>query len=220
MAAENLQTSAIGILDGYPFTGVNAGSQTGRVTSGQGAAARLVHVEGYVKPTTAATSGSYYQMVRVPRNAIIKKVIGVIFNGLTSTFTADVTVAFSDSTIDGTAPSNQVVPSGLTTTTNAYIVNPSASTTGLTGTASYFAYAEAFGGFTNGVPVELTFLNAGSSVAAGTSNPVTVNQPLWQGIGFSEDPGGFFDIVLFTTATNSVSSVSIFLTVEYALPGQ
>lgn len=209
MAAENKQSPQIATLDGYPFTGVSGGSGTGRLTQGQNAAGMLQQVEGYVTPTTAATATSYYQLARVPRNAIIKSVEIVQYGGTVTTFTGDVTIGVSDSTIDGTQPSLQVVPSGLTTTTNAFVANPAATSTGLSGSAALFAQAT----------TKLSTANAGlwqdvtlTQAAAGASGGFAfagMEEPLWQAAGYAQDPGGFFDIVLLTTATSSFTGTMV-----------
>ena len=113
MAVVNRQGTQIATLDGYPFTGVGGGSQTGRMTGGQGAAQEIQQIEGFVLPVIGDSIGSYLQFVRLPSAAAVKS---VEFQSAASTMvaTGDVTIGVSDSTIDGTAPGLQVVPSGLT----------------------------------------------------------------------------------------------------------
>jgi hypothetical protein len=202
MAAENKQSTQISTLDGYPFTGLSGGSQTGRLTQGQNAAGTVQQVEGSVTPTTASTTGCYYQMVRVPSNVIIKSVEVVQLGGTVTTFTFDTTIGISDSTIDGSSPALQVVPSGLTTVANAYIANPAATTTGLTGSAALFS---------NGGAI-LTTANAGTWQDVTLLKNYTLanmEQPLWQAAGYASDPGGMFDIVLYETATQSFTGTMV-----------
>jgi len=204
MAGENKQSVQIQTLDGYPFTGVGGGSQTGRLTGGQNAAADLQQIEGSVTPVTAATQGSYYQMARVPSNAIIKSVELTQIGGTVTTFTVDVTIGISDSTIDGTQPGLQVVPSGLTTpAANAFIANPSLTTTGLSAAAALFATASTVISTANAkVWTDVT-------LASGNFTLTGMEQPLWQAAGFTQDPGGFLDIALLSTAASNFSGTMV-----------
>jgi hypothetical protein len=218
MATENKQSVQIVTLDGYPFTGVGGGSQTGRLTGGQNAAQEIQQIEGVIAaPTTGVTLNSYYQVARIPSTAVVKSVEILAVGQSTSTFTADVTIGVSDSTIDGTQPSLQVVPSGLTGTppVNAFVANPALTTTGLSGaTGALFAAAAAIGGQAVGVWLDYTFLNS-----ANQYTPVKSQQPLWQAAGYAQDTGGFFDIVLLTTATTVASAIMTILgRVRYTIP--
>jgi hypothetical protein len=211
MAVVNRQGTQIATLDGYPFTGVGGGSQTGRMTGGQGAAQEIQQIEGFVLPVIGDSIGSYLQFVRLPSAAAVKS---VEFQSAASTMvaTGDVTIGVSDSTIDGTAPGLQVVPSGLTGTdaTNAYYANPAATTTGLTGAAALFAPATALGGdvaFT-----DVTFVATGNYTAAKSQ------QPLWQAAGYAQDPGGMFDVVVRLTAAISVAAGVLQCRVRYTTP--
>lgn len=215
MTTENKQSPQIATLDGYPFTGVSGGSQTGRLTTGQNAAGTIQQIEGYVTPTSGATASSYYQFVRVPRNAIIKSVEVMQLGGTITTWTVDVTIGVSDSTIDGTQPSLQVVPSGLTAPTNAFVANPALTTTGLTGTAALFSHGGTPLTTANaGAWTDVTFLNA-----ANEYNFPDSMEPLWQAAGYSQDPGGFFDIVMVSSATSSFTGTMVVaLRAKFVLP--
>src|SRR6266851_4599357 len=75
-------------------------------TVGEGAPGHLRSVSDSVTATTGVTSGSTYRIARFPTNAKVKHVwIGV--DATVTTFTADIDVAFSDSTQDGTSAANQ-----------------------------------------------------------------------------------------------------------------
>jgi hypothetical protein len=191
MATETLKSTAITDLDATPPV---------RLGNGAGAAYMPQSIEAYVTPTTAVTATSLYRMIRLPSDAIVKKVeVSWTGSGLT-TFTADVTVYYSDNTLDMVGIGQG--DSGL--------VNS------LSGTSSLFAHAEAVGGFTVGVPTDVTFLN---SAAATGYNWTTYTEPLWQAAGLSSDPGGFFDIVFYTTATNSTAATAqIGMKVTFVLP--
>ena len=222
MAAENKQSVQISTLDGYPFTGVSGGSGTGRLTTGQNASGDLQEIEGYVTPTSGSTTGSYYQMVRLRTDAVVKAIKVAIQGTSVTTFVADVTLAISDSTIDGTQAALQVVPSGLTTTTNAYIANPAATTTGLTGTAAMFSHGLILSSAVVGTVYEVTWGNTTNS-GAGTANGGNYSfadsmEPLWQAAGYTQDPGGYFDIVLWETSTESESAAVVWMKVQYTQP--
>jgi hypothetical protein len=182
-------------------------------------------VQGFLTPTNSATANSWYQFVRVPTSALIRKVEVMALKGTLTTFTGDITGAYSDA-LDGTNFSNQVLgpPSGLAGTApgNAVIVNPGNTTTGPTGTAAFFAQAFPFATPNSGVWTDVTFANFanGGFGALNTSgNPTGINQPLWQALGLTSDPRGYFDIGVLTTANNSLtaSGVSIGMRVSYLL---
>lgn len=85
MATEALKSTPVTRLDATPPV---------RTTSGRGAAGVLIHTDGTVTGTTAVTSGSTYQMVRVPSNAIVKEIWAFLDTAVT-TFTADIGVYYS-----------------------------------------------------------------------------------------------------------------------------
>lgn len=160
-------------------------------SAGAGPSARCVTVCGTITPVAADAAGSTYQMVRIPTNAIVKYV------GLASQAQGagkvQIGVYYSDATDDGTPVANQglVVP-----------------TTGVDFFASDVDLASAIG------QTDETFQH---QATAGAYNPSLINKRLWDALGLTSDPGGFFDIVLtvhttaITTGTGFVS-----LQVEYA----
>jgi hypothetical protein len=212
MAVVNRQGTQIATLDGYPFTGVGGGSQTGRMTGGQGAAQEIQQIEGFVLPVIGDSIGSYLQFVRLPSAAAVKS---VEFQSAAATMvsTGDVTIGISDAPqgMDGTQFGLQVVPSGLTGTdaTNAYYANPAATTTGLTGAAALFGSAVALGA--DAVFTDVTFAN-------GVYTAAKSQQPLWQAAGYAQDPGGMFDIVVRLTAAISVAAGILQCRVRYTTP--
>src|SRR5882672_114666 len=99
MATENLKSTQITALDANPVTNV-------QLDAGAGAGAYLIFKESSgITGTTAVTSGSTYQMVRVPSNARIKR-IWACLDAAVTTFTADIGAYYSTSHIDGTKQSN------------------------------------------------------------------------------------------------------------------
>lgn len=97
MATEALKATAVSNLDASPVT---------RLAPGAGGFAYMRTADGYLTATTGMASGSTYQMVRIPRNAIIKH-IWMKLDATVTTFTANVGLYYSTSTTDGTAAANQ-----------------------------------------------------------------------------------------------------------------
>jgi hypothetical protein len=89
MASENLKTTAITNLDATPPV---------RTTNyGQ----RLQAGYGSLTATTGTTTGSVYQMYRLPSNAILYSIL-MWLDATVTTFTGDVTLYYSDTWADGT----------------------------------------------------------------------------------------------------------------------
>ena len=170
MTTEALKSPSITNADASP---------TVATTSGWGAPGRLQVVNDHVAATTGVTSGSTYRLCRLPTNAKIKKVL--LTNAALSTSTAaDISVAFSDSTTDGTPASLQ-----------GTIPQVSAADNKLFGAAVAMASAQK--------NQDQTFAN--------TFTTAHQNMELWAvlnalgTLGWTADPGGFFDILVKTTAT-------------------
>ena len=159
-------------------------------SAGYGASGRFVSISGTVTPLNADAANTTYQMVRVPTNASIKQVL--LSSQAQAAGAVDIGVYYSDSKIDGTAAANQgvVVP-----------------TTGKTFFASQISLASAV------AQTDETFQNAATG---GAYNQSLVNKRLWDALGLTSDPGGFFDIVL-TVDTTAVTTGGGFvsLTVNY-----
>lgn len=162
-------------------------------SAGLGAPSRLVTVTGVATAVASDAAGSTYQMVRVPTSAVIKYV------GFASQAQGagkfQIGVYYSTSPIDGTPLSKS----------SALTVVP---TTGVDFFASDVDCAAAV------VQTDETFQNLATSTA---NNPLLINKRLWDALGLTSDPGGFFDIVLtvhttaITTGTGKMS-----LQVDYA----
>lgn len=192
MATEALKSNPIVNLDSFPIVAN---------TTGEGDDGNMRTVNGHVASTTGVTSPSTYRLVRIPTNAKIKHVW--LKNAAWSTSAAaDIDVAFSDSTVDGTQQSF------------ATLANPVVQITGpadnkLFGSAISFASASAGNGY-----VEETFAN--------TFTTDMTNIPLWQvlvNLGatqFSSDPGGMFDIMVKTTTTVTAGG-DVAIEVDYCI---
>jgi hypothetical protein len=191
MATENLKSTQITALDANPVT--NGGN-----TAGEGGPAQLFVVDANGVTGTTAVTGGTYQMCRIPSTAKVKD-IKIQVDATVTTFAADIGVYYSTSHRDGTKQSN--VADVVSGTTGPTAVN---STTGsqLFGTAVDLKTAGA--GLTS-------YINESTSYTAAKRT-----QPIWQAAGLSSDPGGFFDVTLTLTSTNSGAPVPYML-VEYTM---
>lgn len=162
MSVEALKSASITNLDATPVVAN---------TSGRGAsAAQLVQSE-YVTVSAAASVGSTYQLIRVPTTVKLKELI--LESEAMGAGAINLSVYYSDSTTDGTAPANQglIVP----TTGNQFF-------------ASDINLASA----QNNVQV----MNQ-----SGNNGLANRNLPFWQALGLTKDPGGFLDIVAVVHTT-------------------
>lgn len=182
-------------LKSTPITNLDATPVVNN-SAGQGAPGMLRTVNGHVAATAGVTSGSTYRLCRIPTNACVKHVFlkSVAQGGSAAT---DIDVAFSDSTTDGTPASLQ-----------GTIPQVSAADNKLFGSAISLVSAVA--------NVDQVF--------AGTFTTDHQNIPLWQvlnalgTLGWTVDPGGFFDILLKTTATLT-NGGDIAVEVQYVVDG-
>lgn len=143
-------------------------------TSGEGGIGTLKMVGGYATVSASASVGSTYQLCRVPTNAKVKNVWFEAEAQGAGKF--QLGLYYSDSTIDGTAAANQ----GLV------VASPG---------VNFFA---------NDVDCTAAVAKV-NDVNQSTNYPMSLrNQPLWQAVGLTTDPGGFFDI----TATVHTTAVT------------
>lgn len=141
-------------------------------TRGSGAPGGVQYVDDFVTAVAADAAGSTYKFVRVPSNAIVKRV--TIESEAQGAGKINLSVYYSSSTVDGTPSSKQgvIVP-----------------TTG----DSFFAS-----------DIDLTSAVVPTDVTNESGN-YTIDKRkkrLWDALGLTSDPGGFFDIVgvVHTTA--------------------
>jgi hypothetical protein len=184
MATEALKSTSITNQDASPIVAN---------TIGEGAPGLMRCANDRVASTAAVTIGSTYRTVRIPTNAKVKRVLlSCAAHGGATAF--DVDVAFSDSTTDGTQPSLQ-----------GGIVQ-------ITGPVDNKLFGSALTAVSALKNSDITF--------SGTFTTTHQNQPLWQvlvNLGatqFTADPGGFFDIVLKSTATDT-SGGDLAIEVDY-----
>lgn len=162
MAVEALKATAITNLDTIPVT-ANA--------TGRGAPGMIREVDGFVTISAAASATSTYRMLRIPTTAIVKNLI--IESEAQGAGKVNASVYYSDSTVDGTAVSNQgvIVPS----------------------TGDQF--------FASDVDLASAVTPTGIVNESGNYTLDKRQMPLWLALGLSTDPGGFFDIVLVVHTT-------------------
>lgn len=96
MPSEALQSTQIANLDSVPPIAN---------TPGSGGASFLRTADGSLTATTGKTSGSTYQLLRVPSSARVKHAYVQLDAGVT-TFAGDIGFYYSDSTSDGTPAAN------------------------------------------------------------------------------------------------------------------
>ena len=163
-------------------------------TAGEGGNGRMEVANDNVNSTSGMLTGSTYRVARIPTNAKVKRVLlNTAAHGGSAAF--DVDVAHSDSTTDGTPASLQGTIPQISSADNK-----------LFGAAVAVSSAQ--------TQKDITFQN--------TFTPGHQNLPLWQvlvNLGvttFSADPGGFFDILLKSTATDT-SGGMLAVEVDYVM---
>ena len=162
-----------------------------RNTAGEGNQAPLLQVSDTVIVASGDTSASTYSFVRLPTSAHVKKVT-LNTTSIASAGAADFNVRFSDSIVDGTPQALQSTIPQLSSANN-----------------KLFGAAQSL---LAGLNTDLTYANP-------TNYPLgSENQPLWQVLGYTSDPGGFFDIVAYVTTGVTTGGVAM-LKVDYCVPG-
>lgn len=162
------------------------------VVAGQGMGARLMSVEGYVTALSGDTTSSTYKLVRLPTQACVKQVS--LYGACASAGAANFNIIFSDSTVDGTDVANQGTIPQISSANN-----------------ELFGAAQSLIGGADSV-VDLTYANT-------TNFPVGSEQlPLWEVLGFSVDPGGYFDIQA-NVSTAVTTGGTVLLRVYYTMGG-
>lgn len=162
-----------------------------RVTSGKGGDYVPVIVDATVAIASGITVGtsSYYRLVRIPKNAMVKKVEAWL-DAASTTITGDIGLYYSDDARDENA---------ITRGRAGTIIN-----------ADHFASAVVLAAIVT--PTEYTF-EAGTFLGADTRAEV------WAASGgISSDPGPtMFDVVFTPTSTTGAAAV-LNVRVTYALP--
>lgn len=213
MAAQlNVLSNSIGLRDTVNPTVMN--------TQGLGAASVNTEIDDYAAATAAGlgTAGSYYRIVRMPTNVKFKSVVigsdAILDSSATASLQFDFTIAFSDSTIDGTPSTYQgLVPTtalgGATENITAHSAPNKIFGAAVTQPAANAIWA----------PTEYVLKGITSTFTIG----LVTQQPLWQTFGFTDtagnnqDPGGFWDLVVYVaTVAGSAHAGNIWARVHYA----
>lgn len=146
-------------------------------TGGAGAPGEMKTIEAFVTAVAADAAGSTYRLVRVPTNAILKDCI--FRSEAQGAGKVQLSIYYSDAANDGTPVASQglVVPS----TGAAFISDDIDCASAVT-------------------PVD----KLGAGTAPGW-NMSMHNKRLWDALGLTTDPGGFFDVVavVHTTAVTT-----------------
>ena len=173
--ASTLKGPAITGLDTIPATAP---------TTGEGGAGYMKTINDWVTPLSADTTSSSYRLCRIPTNAKVKAV--VLTSAIATAGAADIDVAFSDSTVDGTPAALQGGAVQITGPVDNKLFGAAASLVAQTN-------------------VNVTFSN--------TFTAAMSNLPLWQALvnlgatQFTTDPGGYFDILLKVTTAITTGGV-------------
>ncbi len=174
------------------------------VTTGEGAPGFIKSVNDTATGVTTATVGTIGDMLRfcrIPTNAKLKHVYLYITVAAVAG-AADIDVAFSDSTVDGT-------PQSLATLANPVVQ--------LTGPADN----KLFGSAKTVASTILVITDVVFSGTAFTLTPAMRNLPLWQALvnlgatQFTTDPGGYFDIIMKATTAYTTTAPVIDIEAQY-----
>lgn len=188
-------------------------------TAGEGGAYRVWENEDYVSPTASNVQFSTYTLgPRIPTNAKIKTVSmygkGIDSNA-TAAFAVDVNLIFSDAPIGGIAAGQPVFDG--TTVTNAGTI-PTSTLNGTT--TSITAYASPNKMFGSSV---LAVGNSGAYkiqelTYANTFTFAMRQVPIWEALGWTADPGGFFNFfIVCETASSTAATGTLGLKVAYTV---
>lgn len=163
MTTEALKATAITNLDATPAV---------IGTTGMGAPGTLRCANGYLTVSASMAAGSTYRLVRIPSAAKVKQVLFESEAQGAGKF--NLSVYYSDSTVDGTQPANQglIVP----TTGDQFFASDIDCTS-----------AVVLGDKTN---------------ESGNYTLAKRDKALWDALGLTSDPGGFFDIVAVVHTTD------------------
>lgn len=186
---------------------------------GEGAPARLFTNEDIIFPTASNVQFSTYTMgPRIPTNARIKKVESYC-KGVDSNATAaaafDINVIFSDAPLGGIA-AGMPVNDGTQQSYAGQI--PTSSLAGaVTSITAYASPNKMFGSavvlMANSGAYKVTDLTF-----ANTFTPEMSQLPLWDALGFTVDPGGYFNFFLVEqTASSTAATGKIMMKVSYAV---
>lgn len=188
-------------------------------TMGEGAAYQPNVNEDQITTTTAIDTSSTYTLgPRIPTNAKIKKVeifVKGVDSNATATAAADINLIFSDAPVGGVAASAPIEDG--TTFANANTI-PTSTLNGTTTTrAAYSSPNKMFGS------AVVIAANSGAQknqdvTFSGTYLSAYMLLPIWDVLGYTQDPGGFFNFYLKVTAGAATAAAgTIMMRVSYAV---
>lgn len=189
------------------------------LTTGEGGVWRVLENDDIISPTSANVQNSTYTMgPRIPTNARIKSVSlygkGIDTNA-TAAFAVDVNLIFSDAPLGGIVAGEPV--NDGTTQANAGLIPTSALTGANTSITAYASPNKMFGS----AVVAVNNAGAFKSQEITYANTFTWAMrflPIWDALGFTQDPGGFFNFFLVcTTASSTAAAGTLGIKVAYAL---
>ena len=211
-------TAAGDILESATLVGLNVPPVL-IPTTGEGAANKLYQNEDYLSPTASNVQFSTYTLgPRIPTNAKIKKV-QLYGKGIDSNATAavamDINLIFSDAPLGGIAAGLPV--NDGTQYVNAGQIPTSALTGAVTSITAYSSPNKMFG--SSIVPVANSGAYKLQEITHANSFTFAMRQlPLWDALGFTTDPGGFFNFFcVVETASSTAATGTLGLIVDYAV---
>lgn len=191
MALDHLKSAALTSLDAIPRV---------PVTAGKGVQGAVKSVEAAVALTASGNQLSTYQFVRIPFSSIVKKVeFHSPSQGTTGIF--DIGAYYATDKSNALSKTELVAADAID--------------------ADFFIDGADAGGqavFAIGLPgAQLTVTGATAAIGANTAwTAAEGNQPLWQALGLTENPGGNCDIAgTLTDEAAGTGAATAFLRVEY-----
>ena len=192
MAVEHVKSTPVTNLDATPVA---------KSTTGQGAAATLKEINsGLVTVTASSSIDSTYQMVRVPFDAVIKE-LDAHLAAHTTTGQIDIGVYYA------TDNSNQLSASSLLA---ADAIDQDLFTIAVLDPDDQAVYAHLVpgGGF--------SISGATPAILENTVwTRAHANQPLWEVLGLSSNPGGNADICFTYVEAVGAATAAVSLSVKY-----
>lgn len=186
-------------------------------TRGEGAPGHVWQQDDFVSPTSANVQFSTYTLgPRIPTNAKIKtvKMYGKgIDTNATEAFAVDVNLIFSDAPLGGIAAGMPI--NDGTTSSNAGQIPTSALTGAVTSITAYASPNKMFGSAIKAVSNSGAFLLQ-DITHANTFTFAMRQLPIWDALGYTQDPGGFFNFfIVCTTASSTAAAGTLGLIVDY-----
>jgi hypothetical protein len=162
-------------LKSTAITGYDAVPPT-KPTAGFGGASPLIEVSGYVTTSAGTTTGSTFQLIRLKSNVCLKELwFESAADGGDPAYKLG--LYYSDAPVGGIMDGTPPLLAGT-------VLDDDLFNTDIDNTSAI---------------VPTNYINS----AGDFSIVVRTTQPLWQAAGLTTDPGGYFDVVLVGTATNT-----------------